>query len=40
MGVLTCTSVEEASVGDGARTNLSCSGVSGWMSTSTSLQPF
>lgn len=25
-GALTCTSVEEASVGDGARTNLSCSG--------------
>lgn len=38
--VLTCTSVDEARVGDGAATNLSRSGVSGSMSTITSLQPF
>lgn len=38
-GVLTWTRVEDASVGDGARTNLSRSGSSGWTSTRTSLQP-
>lgn len=38
--VLTCTSVDEARVGDGATTNLSWSPFSGSISTITSLHPF